>query len=150
MLCGLMPAQNLWTYWMIRTYSELQRLTTFEARYEYLELRGRVGNATFGFDRYLNQQFYTSTQWKLLRHQVIVRDGGCDLGIEGYDIHFRPIIHHLNPITVSDVVNGDDSILDPEFLITTTHQTHNAIHFGDKRLLRRPFVDRSHGDTKLW
>ena len=135
---------------MIRTYSELRRLETFEERYEYLELRGRVGNATFGFDRYLNQQFYTSSQWKLLRHQVIVRDGGCDLGIDGFEIHFRPIIHHLNPMTVSDVVNGDDSILDPEFLITTTHQTHNAIHFGDKRLLRRPFVDRSHGDTKLW
>lgn len=135
---------------MIRTYSELRRLETFEERYEYLELRGRVGNATFGFDRYLNQQFYTSSQWKLLRHQVIVRDGGCDLGIDGFEIHFRPIIHHLNPMTVSDVVNGEDSILDPEFLITTTHQTHNAIHFGDKRLLRRPFVDRAHGDTKLW
>jgi len=135
---------------MIRTYSELRRLETFEERYEYLELRGRVGNATFGFDRYLNQQFYTSSQWKLLRHQVIVRDGGCDLGIDGFEIHFRPIIHHLNPMTVSDVVNGEDSILDPEFLITTTHSTHNAIHFGDKRLLRRPFVDRSHGDTKLW
>lgn len=135
---------------MIRTYSELRRLETFEERYEYLELRGRVGNATFGFDRYLNQQFYTSSQWKHLRHQVIVRDNGCDLGIEGYDIHFKPIIHHLNPITVEDVIYGDDSILDPEFLITTTHSTHNAIHFGDKRLLRRPFVDRSHGDTKLW
>lgn len=142
--------QNRWMNWMIKTYSELRRLTTFEARYSYLELHGQVGSATFGFDRYLNQQFYTSSQWRHIRHHVIARDLGCDLGIEGYEIHFKPIIHHMNPITVYDVMHGEESILDPEFLITVTHQTHNAIHFGDKSLLRRPLVDRKQGDTQLW
>lgn len=145
-----MPGQNHWTHWMIRTYSELRSLETFEDRYHYLELIGRVGDSTFGFDRYLNQQFYTSTQWKHIRNHVIVRDNGCDLGIDGYDIHHKVIIHHMNPIGARDIIHGDESILDPEFLITTTHATHNAIHFGDERLLKNPFVDRSRGDTKLW
>ena len=135
---------------MIRSYGELERLTTFEERYDYLSLFGEVGYATFGFDRYLNQQFYTSTQWRHIRHQVIARDNGCDLGIDGYEIHHHPIIHHMNPMTVADVVQGDSSILDPDFLITTTLNTHNAIHFGDRKLLRRPFVERKSGDTKLW
>lgn len=135
---------------MIRSYQELRQLKTFKERFDYLELHGEVGDATFGFDRYLNQQFYTSTQWRHIRHQVIARDSGCDLGIMGYEIHHKIIIHHMNPITAHDVIHGDESILDPNFLITTTHDTHNAIHFGDERLLRKPFVPRTQGDTKLW
>ena len=135
---------------MIRTYSELRRLTDFEDRYRYLALRGSVGRSTFGFDRYINQQFYTSTQWRQIRHHVIARDLGCDLGVEGYEIHDRIYIHHMNPMTVDDIVHGEDSILDPEFLISTTHRTHNAIHYGDERLLPRPLTERRSGDTKLW
>jgi hypothetical protein len=134
----------------MKTYSNLARLETFEERFRYLSLRGVVGEATFGFDRYINQQFYTSTQWRQIRHHVIARDNGCDLGVEGYEIYSRVIIHHLNPMTVDDIVHGDESILDPEFLITTTHQTHNAIHYGDEKLLAKPFVPRRKGDTKLW
>ncbi len=135
---------------MIRTISELRHLKTFEERYRYLALKGSVGYSTFGFDRYLNQQFYTSRQWRQLRNHVIVRDEGCDLGVEGYEIHGRLFIHHMNPMTVGSIVHGDDRILNPEFLITTTHQTHNAIHYGDERLLARPYVERRGGDTKLW
>ena len=135
---------------MIRTYSELRRLTDFEERYKYLALRGSVGRSTFGFDRYINQQFYTSTQWRQIRHHVIARDLGCDLGVEGYEIHDRIYIHHMNPMTVDDIAHGEDSILDPEFLISTTHRTHNAIHYGDERLLPRPLTERRSGDTKLW
>ena len=135
---------------MIRTYSELRRLTDFEDRYKYLALRGSVGRSTFGFDRYINQQFYTSTQWRQIRHHVIARDLGCDLGVEGYEIHDRIYIHHMNPMTVNDIAHGEDSILDPEFLISTTHRTHNAIHYGDERLLPRPLTERRSGDTKLW
>lgn len=135
---------------MIRTYSELRRLTDFEERYKYLALRGSVGRSTFGFDRYINQQFYTSTQWRQIRHHVIARDLGCDLGVEGYEIHDRIYIHHMNPMTVNDITHGEDSILNPEFLISTTHRTHNAIHYGDERLLPRPLTERRSGDTKLW
>lgn len=135
---------------MIRTYSELRRLESFEDRYNYLRLRGTVGASTFGFDRYMNQLFYTSSEWRQLRYRIIVRDNGCDLGIDGYEIHSRPIIHHLNPITVDNIRNGDDAILNPEFLITTTQMTHNAIHYGDESLLPRPLVERRPGDTKLW
>ena len=135
---------------MIRTYSELRRLTDFEERYKYLALRGSVGRSTFGFDRYINQQFYTSTQWRQIRHHVIARDLGCDLGVEGYEIHDRIYIHHMNPMTVNDIAHGEDSILDPEFLISTTHRTHNAIHYGDERLLPRQLTERRSGDTKLW
>lgn len=134
----------------IRTYSELRRLDTFEDRYDYLQLRGEVGRSTFGFDRYLNQRFYTSREWKQVRNQVIARDEGLDLGIDGYEIYDRIIIHHMNPMTVDDIQHGDDDILDPEFLITTTHDTHNAIHYGDRNLLRQPLVERHRGDTKLW
>lgn len=125
-------------------------IDSFEQRYKYLALRGSVGEATFGFDRYMNQQFYTSSQWRHVRNHVIARDKGCDLGVEGYEIHDRVIIHHMNPMTVENIVHGDDDILDPEFLITTTHRTHNAIHYGDERLLPRPLVERRRGDTKLW
>lgn len=135
---------------IMRSYSELRRLKTFKERFQYLNLQGYVGDATFGYDRHLNQRFYNTTQWRQLRHAVIIRDNGCDLGIEGYEIHNRPLIHHMNPMTVSDLVHGDERVLNPEFLITTTYKTHNAIHFGDERLLSTPFVERKVGDTQLW
>jgi len=133
-----------------RSYSELRRIDGLEARFNYLKLRASVGEATFGFDRWINQQFYRSPQWLHIRHHVIARDLGCDLGVEGYEIHSRLYIHHMNPMTVEEIRSGDPSILDPEFLITTTHQTHNAIHYGDERLLPRVLVERRPGDTKLW
>jgi hypothetical protein len=134
----------------IRTYSELSRLDTFEERYRYLKLDGKVGRSTFGFDRYINQRFYHSREWRQVRDYVILRDQGCDLGVEGYEIHAALLIHHINPMDPLGMVHGDHSILDPEFLITTSHRTHNAIHYGDERQLARPFVERSPGDTKLW
>lgn len=135
---------------MNRSYSELRRLRTFEERFAYLKLGGRVGQSTFGFDRWINQQFYTSTQWRHVRDQVIARDLACDLGIEGYEIYDRIIIHHLNPMTAEDIEHGDPRILDTDNLITTTHATHNAIHYGDESLLRKPHIERRRGDTKLW
>lgn len=135
---------------MVRRYSELRRIESFEERFDYLALRGEVGRATFGFDRYINQQFYTSTQWRQIRSYVITRDNGCDLGVEDYEIHDRIYIHHMNPMTVHDISSGDDSILDPEYLISTTHRTHNAIHYGDRNLLPRKLVERRPGDTQLW
>jgi hypothetical protein len=134
----------------IRTYSELRRLDTLEDRFRYLSLRGEVGDITFGFDRYINQRFYTSREWRNIRSFIIARDEGCDLGVEGYDIHDRPYIHHMNPMTVRDIVEGDPSILDPEFLITVTHRTHNGIHYGDESSLPQQLVERKPGDTKLW
>jgi len=135
---------------MNRNYSDLRQLLTFEDRFKYLKLHGRVGEATFGFDRWINQAFYTSRQWRQVRHEVIARDNGCDLGIEGYDIHSGLYIHHMNPMTVDDIESGNPDILDPDFLITVTHQTHNAIHYGDESLLPRPVIERKPGDTKLW
>jgi hypothetical protein len=135
---------------MVRSYSELGRLSTFEQRFDYLVLHGDVGRSTFGFDRHMNQRFYTSTQWRQLRDHVIARDNGCDLGVSGYEIHHRLYIHHMNPLTMEDLVDAHPRILDPKFLITTTHQTHNAIHYGDKNLLAKPLVERRSGDTKLW
>ena len=134
----------------IRTYSELSQIACFEDRYRYLALRGQVGDATFGFDRYINQRFYGSTQWRQIRNHIIARDLGCDLGIEGYEIHSRLIIHHMNPMTAVDITEGHSNVLEPEFLITTTHRTHNAIHYGDERLLPKPPTERRPGDTKLW
>jgi hypothetical protein len=134
----------------IRSYSELRRLETLRERYEYLRLHGRVGRATFGFDRYINQLFYQSEEWRQIRRHVIVRDEGCDLGIPGYEIHGRIYIHHMNPMTAADISSGDPRILDPDNLITVTHQTHNAIHYGDENLLPRVLVERRPGDTKLW
>lgn len=134
----------------IRSYSELRRLDTFEDRYDYLQLRGEVGKSTFGFDRYMNQRFYTSREWKQIRNQVIARDEGMDLGVDGYEIYDRIVIHHMNPMTVNDIAHSDDSILDPRYLITTTHRTHNAIHYGDRSLLPQPLVERHRGDTRLW
>lgn len=135
---------------MIRTFSELQELDTFKERYHYLALNGRVAEATFGFDRHINQAFYRSRQWRDIRHFVIARDLGCDLAVEGYEIHERVIIHHMNPMTADDIVYGDSRILDPEFLISVTHNTHNAIHYGDESLLPRRLVERRPGDTRLW
>lgn len=135
---------------MIRRYSNLRRLHTFEDRFNYLRLQGSVGRSSFGFDRHINQQFYRSREWKELRHYVIARDNGCDLGIDGYEIHSEILVHHMNPLAVESIVHGDPKILDPEFLITTTHQTHNAIHYGDENQLPRQLVERKPGDTKLW
>ena len=133
-----------------RTYSELSRLETFEERFHYLELKGRVGEKTFGFDRLVNQRFYKSGEWRHVRNYVITRDGGCDLGVPGYEIHYNLLIHHMNPMTLHDLQHGEEWILNPEFLITVSHQTHNAIHYGDKSLLPRSPVRREPGDTKLW
>lgn len=134
----------------IRRYSELRRLMTHRERYDYLQLRGQVGVATFGFERHLNQSFYTSAEWRHIRQFVIARDEGMDLGVDGFEIYDRIIIHHMNPITVEDIEEGNADILDPEFLITTTHMTHNAIHYGDANLLPQPLIERRPGDTRLW
>lgn len=123
---------------------------TLEERFAYLALRGAVGAATFGFDRFINQRFYRSSEWRHIRQHIIARDRGLDLGVEGYEIHDRIIIHHMNPMALKDIEQGNDAIVDPEFLISTTHNTHNAIHYGDVSLLPRPFVPRGPGDTKLW
>ena len=134
----------------IKTYSELSKLTTFEERYNYLRLNGFVGKETFGFDRYLNQVFYRSSKWRSIRDFVIVRDNGCDLGIEGREIHGRIIIHHMNPITIQDITQQTEFLLDPEFLISTFHETHNAIHYGDTNLLIQEPVERKRNDTCPW
>lgn len=134
----------------IRTYSELSSYSNIMDRFRYLSLGGSVGLSTFGFDRHINQKFYKSKEWRDIRHHVIARDEGCDLGVLGYEIFDRPVIHHMNPMTVDSIVHDNADILDPEFLITTTHDTHNAIHYGDESLLPKPFVERSPGDTQLW
>lgn len=136
---------------MIKTYSELQRFATFEQRFSYLKLGGAVGAVTFGFDRYLNQEFYKSVLWRRVRTIVIARDYGCDLGIEGHEIHDRVYVHHMNPMRPEDITDSNLDIIDPKYLITVTHDTHNAIHYGDESLLkRRQLVIRQPGDTKLW
>jgi len=137
-------------FMMTRRYSELRRLNTFEERFEYLRLKGEVGISTFGFDRYINQKFYTSYEWKQARDMVIIRDNGCDLGISGYEIHGAILIHHINPMSVDDIIHGEDWIFDPEFLITTTTNTHNAIHFGNDRIGPKVVTARIPNDTKLW
>ena len=134
----------------IKTYSELIQIPTFEERYEYLRLDGKVGKDTFGFDRYLNQIFYRSQKWKSIRDKVIIRDNACDLGVEGFEIYGRIFIHHMNPITIDDIEKKSAYLLDPEFLICTTHNTHNAIHYGDKNLLITIPVERSKFDTCPW
>ena len=134
----------------IRCYSELIRLETFEERFDYLSLQGQVGCETFGFNRWINQQFYTSKQWRSLRRQVIIRDESCDLGVPNHEIHSRLIVHHMNPLQESDITHGTRWALDLEYLICTTQDTHNAIHFGDKSLLPKPYIPRRPGDTKLW
>lgn len=134
----------------IKTYSELIKLPTFEERYRYLRLSGRVGKDTFGFDRYMNQNFYRSKEWKRIRDEVIVRDNGCDLGIEDRIIHGRILIHHMNPITDRDILDLTEFLLDPEYLICVTHTTHNAIHYGDEDLLITNPVVRTRNDTCPW
>ena len=134
----------------IKTYSEVRRLPTFEERYEYLQLRGEVGKATFGFERYLNQQFYRSPEWKTTRRQVILRDEGCDLGIEDRKIFGRVIVHHLNPITIEDIENHEDCLFDMNNLICVSEETDRAIHYGDSSLLVRLPKERTRGDTSLW
>lgn len=135
---------------MIRTYSELVTMSDYKDRYNYLKLLGSVGESTFGFDRYLNQRFYTSKEWLSIRDYVIVRDNGCDLGVEGYDIRGRIYIHHMNPILPKDIVDTTEFLLNPEYLITTTHETHNAIHYGDESLLVTEPIMRSPNDTCPW
>ena len=135
---------------MIRTYSELIQLPTFEERFEYLRLDGSVGQATFGYDRYLNQILYNSPEWKRFRRDIIIRDNGCDLACEGYEIRGRIIIHHINTISIEDIVNRNPMVFDPENVITTTHNTHNAIHYGDKELLVTVPIERIANDTCLW
>lgn len=134
----------------MRSFTELRRLETFEDRFLYLSLNGVVGNPTFGYDRYLNQRFYKSREWSDIRHEVIVRDNGCDLAMDGYEIHSRIYIHHMNPMQVDDLVRQNDDVLNPEYLISTTHRTHNAIHYGDANLLAKTYTERRPGDTALW
>lgn len=135
---------------MIRTYSDLFRLNSFEERYQYLKLNGAVGEETFGFDRFINQNFYKLPEWKAVRDFVIVRDNGCDLGIEGYEIRGKIFIHHMNPILPKDIETRSEFLLDPEYLISTTHSTHNAIHYGDESLLIQAPIERSKNDTCPW
>jgi len=134
----------------VKLYSEMIRINSFEDRFEYLKLGGVVGQATFGFDRYVNQSFYKSFEWRNVRDHVILRDNGCDLGFPGYEIHTEILVHHMNPVSIDDIVSHAEWILDPEYLITTTQTTHNAIHYGDRSLLVQPLVERKPGDTRLW
>ncbi|MFI3173956.1 MAG: hypothetical protein R3Y53_01990 [Bacillota bacterium] len=135
---------------MIRRYSELIRFSTFQERLAYLQLNGTVCEETFGFERYINQKFYRSPEWKRVRNMVIVRDNGCDLGCDGYDIHSKIIVHHMNPITNINIAERDSIILDPEYLIAVSHHTHNAIHFGTDTEQYNNFTERQPHDTCLW
>ena len=134
----------------IRTYSEMITLKTYEERFDYLKIGGRVGLETFGYDRYLNQILYNTKQWKKFRREIIIRDNACDLACEGYEINYRILVHHINPITVEDIINRNPMIFDPENAITTTHRTHNAIHYGDKNLLVLQPMERTPNDTCPW
>lgn len=135
---------------MFRTFSELEQIPTFEGRYEYLRLDGQVGATTFGFDRWMNQKLYRSAEWRRIRNYVIARDLGCDLAVEGHEIHDRIYIHHMNPMRAHDIIHSNEDIFNIDFLISTTHNTHNAIHYGTADLLPRQHVARTAGDTKLW
>ena len=134
----------------IRTYSELITIPTFEERFEYLQLKGSVGKDTFGYDRYLNQVLYRSPEWKRLRNQIIIRDDGCDLAYDGYDVYGKVLIHHLNPITVEDVLARSRKVFDPDNLVCVSHNTHNAIHYGDVDLLVTGPIIRTKNDTCPW
>lgn len=148
MLCVVIVVMGI--LMMIRTYSELCNLRTFEERFKYLSLNGVVGSETFGFDRYLNQKFYRSREWQHIRDLVIIRDAGCDLGIAGHEIGERIVIHHMNPILSNDIIDQTDYLLNPEFLICTAFETHNAIHYGDEDLLIHPIIERVKNDTSPW
>ena len=134
----------------IKTYSELSKLTTFEERYRYLRLGGHVGEETFGFDRWINQMFYKDPEWLKIRDEVIIRDNGCDLGIEGREIYSRIIVHHMNPITKADILDRSEFLLNPEYLICTVKNTHDAIHYGDENLLITLPMERNVNDTCPW
>ena len=134
----------------IRTYSELIKIPTFKDRFEYLQLDGKVGEETFGFDRYLNQIFYKSPEWKAVRDFVIIRDQGCDLAMEGHEIFGRILVHHMNPIRIEDIVNRSKYLIDPEYLICTIKNTHDAIHYGDGSLLITGPIERTKNDTCPW
>lgn len=134
----------------IKRYSELSTIPTYEERFQYLRLKGAVGNDTFGYDRYLNQILYNSPEWKRVRNQIIIRDNGRDLGCEGYEIYGRILIHHMNPITVEDIVSRNPIVFDPENLICVTHNTHNAIHYGNENLLIMAPIERTKNDTCPW
>jgi hypothetical protein len=134
----------------IRSYTELCKFQTYTERYAYLKLTSEIGKLTFGFDRRLNQDFYRSIMWRQVRDIVLTRDNGCDLGVPGREIHTRPIIHHMNPVMLIDLVDFNPSILDPEFLITTSIFTHGTLHFGDKKSIVDELIERKKGDTKLW
>ena len=136
---------------IIRTYSDLKKLETFEERYKYLRLDGSVGAETFGFDRYVNQKFYKSEEWKSIRHQVIVRDGACDLGIHSEEIYGKVLVHHMNPLKIDDIKNTTDYLLNPEYLITVSMDTHNAIHYGsDNYSDKYNIIERRPNDTSPW
>lgn len=135
---------------MIRSYNELIQLSTFEERYNYLRLRGRVGEDTFGFDRIFNQMFYRSEEWQYIRNQVIVRDLGCDLGIPGREIFDRILVHHMNPISIYDIRESTEFLMNPKYLITVSHMTHNAIHYGVSNIFELKTGDRHPGDTCPW
>lgn len=134
----------------LRSYSELITLPTFKERYEYLKLNGVVGKETFGWDRYINQNFYHSEEWKSIRDYVIVRDNGCDLGVPGYEIYTEIYVHHMNPVDTNDIIGYTDFLVDPEFLICTSFVTHNGIHYGKDSVLNYEPVIREPNDTKLW
>ena len=136
---------------MIRTYSELIKLPTFDERFEYLKLKGKVGFETFGYDRYLNQNFYKSSLWRSVRNRVINRDMGRDLGVEGYEIYGKIIIHHMNPITINDIEENTSYLMNPEYLICVSYDTHQAIHYGDRNLLaEKGLNERFPNDTCPW
>ena len=148
-LCVIIVA---WVIRMIRTYSELSKISSFEDRYRYLKLAdGSIGDDTFGYDRYLNQMFYKTPEWKRLRDQLILRDNGCDLGVNGCEIYGKIIIHHMNPVSSEDIMKRSDYLLNPEYLISTTILTHNAIHYGDYNSIENNFwTERSANDTCVW
>jgi hypothetical protein len=134
----------------VRTYSELIQYDTFDERFEYLKLSGGVGRSTFGFDRYMNQRFYSSREWEEIRQHIIIRDQGCDLGVVGFEIFINPLVHHINPMSVENISHKESWVLDPEYLILTSHNTHNKIHFGVPKLTPKVVMERRPEDTKLW
>lgn len=135
---------------VIKSYSELIEIPTYKGRFRYLKLDGRVAEETFGFDRYLNQKFYRSAEWRRIRDHIIARDLGCDLAYPGYEIHSRILIHHMNPITRKDILDVREEMLDPEYLVCVSDMTHRAIHYGDESLLFEPLIERTPGDTTPW
>lgn len=135
---------------MVRTYTELSKIPTFMERFKYLSLKGKVGEETFGLDRFINQMLYNSYEWRRLRNEIIVRDNGCDLGIDGREIHERVLIHHMNPITIRDIQNRSDFLMNPEYLICTCKRTHDAIHFSNEEILYEDPIIRKPGDTCPW